>query len=132
MIELPNMDAASHMHHYLRGLKESVCPFIAMQRHTNIATAQAIAAQVDAVTFKPTPRTGGFQANPQYRPTNGPIPMELDAISKLTQGEREHLCCEGGCFCCRKKGHLACDCTMTNHTHLGIHALKETEELGKD
>ena len=58
--------------------------------------------------------------------------MELDAISKLTQGERECLRHEGGCFHCRKKGHLAQDCTMTNRTHLGIYALGETEEAGKE
>ena len=59
--------------------------------------------------------------------------MELDAISKLTPNERDRLRREGGCFRCRKKGHLARDCTLANRTHPSINAIdEETEESGKD
>jgi hypothetical protein len=60
--------------------------------------------------------------------------MELDAISKLTPNERDRLRREGGCFRCRKKGHLARDCTLTNRTHPGIHVIEEepSEDSGKE
>ena len=59
--------------------------------------------------------------------------MALDAISKLTPAERDPLHREGGCFCCRTKGHLACDCTLTNHRYPEVNAIDEDpEELGQE
>ena len=104
-----------------------------MQQPATLAAAENIAKRVDAVTFKPMNRGVGFWPNPGYRAPGGATPMELDAISKLTPNEQDHLRREGGCFCCCKKGHLARDCTLTNRTHPGIHVIKEQpEELGKE
>jgi Zinc knuckle len=59
--------------------------------------------------------------------------MELDAISKLTDAEWERLRKDGGCFRCRKKGHLARDCPLTNRQHPRINAIdEETEMSGKE
>ncbi|MGL4650409.1 MAG: hypothetical protein ACRC1H_13460, partial [Caldilineaceae bacterium] len=46
---------------------------------------------------------------------NGPVPMELGAVSAaplppLTAAEREHLRRIGGCFRCRHPGHIASQC----------------------
>jgi hypothetical protein len=60
MLELPNMDQATHMNYYLRGLKDNLCPFVTMQQPATVAAAENITEQVDAVTFKPNPQTGGF------------------------------------------------------------------------
>jgi Ty3 transposon capsid-like protein/Zinc knuckle len=133
MLELPDMDQATRMNYYLRGLKDNIRPFVAMQQPANLAAAETIAERVDAVTFKPTARGSGFRPNPNYRSPGGAVPMELDAITKLTPGERDRLRREGGCFRCRKKGHLARDCTLTNRTHPGIHAIEEQpEDSGKE
>ena len=89
MLELPDMDQATRMNYYLRGLKDNLRPFVAMQQPTNLAAAETIAERVDAVTFKPMNRTSGFRPNPHARSPGGTTPMELDAISKLTPNERE-------------------------------------------
>ena len=43
MLELPDMDQATHMNYYLRGLKDNICPFITMQQPADHAAAEAIA-----------------------------------------------------------------------------------------
>jgi hypothetical protein len=127
MLELPDMDQATRMNYYLRGLKDNIRPFVAMQQPANLAAAETIAERVDAVTFKPAAWNPGFRPNPAYRSPGGTAPMELDAISKLTPNERERLRKAGGCFRCRQIGHLARDCTMTNRTHPRINAIDETD-----
>jgi hypothetical protein len=134
MLELPDMDPATRMNYYLRGLKDNLRPFVAMQQPVDLATAETIAERVDAVTFKPATRNQGFRPNSGYRAPGGPVPMEIDTIGKLTQAERERLRKSGGCFRCRKIGHLARDCTMTNRVPPQINAIEEEQpdESGKE
>jgi hypothetical protein len=133
MLELPDMDPATCMHYYLKGLKEGIRPFVAMQQPANLATAEAIAERVDAVTFKPQNRGAGYRSNPGYRTPGGPTPMELDAITKLTPAERDRLRKIGGCFRCRQTGHLARDCPLPNRQHPRINAIEEDMEMsGKE
>ena len=61
--------------------------------------------------------------------------MDLDAIGKLTNTERDHLRKNGGCFRCRKTGHLARDCPLTNRQHPRLNAIDtepSSEESGKE
>ena len=134
MLELPDMDPATRMNYYLRGLKDNLRPFVAMQQPANLTAAENLAERVDAVTFKPLSRTSGFRPNPGYHAPGGTIPMELDAISKLTLQERERLHKARHCFCCRKPGHLARDCSLNNRTPPRINAIDEEqpEESGKE
>jgi hypothetical protein len=135
MLELPDMDQATRMHYYLEGLKDNLRPFVAMQQPADLAAAETIAERVDAVTFKPVARNPGFRPNPAYRSPGGTAPMELDVIGKLTPSERERLRKIGGCFRCRKPGHLARDCTMTNRRGSPqINAMEEEQpdESGKE
>ena len=135
MLELPDMDDATRMNYYQKGLKENIRPFVAMQQPANLAAAETIAERVDAVTFKPTTRNAGFRPNPGYRAPGGPTPMELDAITKLTPAERERLRRMGGCFRCRQAGHLARDCPLPNRQHPRINAIDtedQPEESGKE
>ena len=133
MLELPNMDQATRMNYYLRGLKDNLHLFVTMQQPANLTAAETIVERVDVVTFKPMAHGSGFRPSPSYQSPGGTAPMELDAISKLTPNERDHLRREGGCFRCRKKGHLARDCTLANRTHPGIHTIEEIpEESGKE
>ena len=60
MLELPDMDQATRMNYYLRGLKDNLRPFVAMQQPANLAAAETIVEQVHAVTFKPVTRGAGF------------------------------------------------------------------------
>ena len=53
MLELPDMDQATRMNYYLRGLKDTIQPFVAMQQPATLTAAETIAERVDAVTFKP-------------------------------------------------------------------------------
>src|SRR4051812_20545330 len=98
MLELPDMDQATCMNYYLRGLKDNLRPFVAMQNPANLTAAETITERVDAVTFKLVSRGSGFRPNPNYRSPGGTTPMELDAISKLTPNEQDCLQHEGGCF----------------------------------
>ena len=133
MLELPDMDQATRMNYYMKGLKESIRPFVAMQTPADLATAETIAERVDAVTYKPQSRTSGFQQRSNYRSPGGVTPMDLDAIGKLTDAERERLRKNGGCFRCRKTGHLARDCTLNNRQHPRINAIEEEpEQSGKE
>ena len=43
MLELPDMDAATRMNYYIKGLKENIRPFVTMMSPGNIATAESIA-----------------------------------------------------------------------------------------
>src|SRR4051812_24368603 len=100
MLELPDMDQATCMNYYMKGLKDTICPFVAMQTPADLATAEMIAERVDAVTYKPQSRPVGNRPNQGYCTPGGPTLMELDAITKLTPAERERLRKAGGCFHC--------------------------------
>ena len=135
MLELPDMDSSTRMNYYMRGLKETIRPFVAMQTPADLTTAETIAERVDAVTYKPQNRNQGFQSRPSYKSPGGVVPMELDAIGKLTDTERERLRKNGGCFRCRKTGHLARDCPLTNRQHPRLSAIEAEptpEESGKE
>src|SRR4051812_35809513 len=134
MLELPDMDDATRMNYYMQGLKESIQPFVAMQIPADITAAEVIAERVDAITYKPTSRPMGHRPSPNYRPPGGVIPMDVDFIGKLTDTERERLRKVGGCFRCRRTGHLARDCPMPNRRPPQINATKtlEPEESGKE
>jgi len=104
-----------------------------MQTPVNLTAAEIIAQRVDVVTYKPPVWTPRFQPHPSYQTPGGVTPMDLDAIGKLTDAESEHLRKNGGCFRCRKTGHLARDCTLTNRQHPRINAIEENpEESGKE
>lgn len=134
MLDLPDMDQATRMNYYLKGLKDTLRPFVAMQQPADLAAAEAIAERVDAVTYKPQNRNTGFHHQTNYRTPGGTVPMEVDAITRLTPTERERLLKSGGCFRCRQAGHLARDCTLPNRRPPRINAIDtpDTEELGKE
>src|SRR4051794_39097403 len=135
MLELPNMDDATKMNYYMRGLKDNIRPFVAMQTPADITAAEVIAERVDAVTFKPQNRTPVPNPRSNYQSPGGVVPMDLDAIGKLTDLERDRLRKTGGCFRCRKPGHLARDCPLPNRTNPRINAMEldpNSEELGKE
>lgn len=133
MLQLPHMHEEDRIHAYIKGLKPSVANQVAMQQPETLLQAQRLADTSDTIQFQMRPRNPQTQRpNPRYDP-HGPAPMELDAISKLTNEERERLRRMGGCFRCRKPGHLARNCPLPNRQHPHINAIEEgTEESGKE
>jgi hypothetical protein len=133
MLELPHMHEDDRIHTYIKGLKPNVASLVAMSRPTTLLEAQQSADTADSIQFQHLPRRNFDQPRP--RPDyKGPTPMDIDAISKLTDSERERLRKNGGCFRCRKTGHLARDCTLTNRQGPKIYAIDtpDAEESGKD
>ena len=131
------MHEEDHIYQYIKGLKPNVASLVAIQQPNTLLEAQGLADTADTIQFQQfTCRTFGNQdtEQPRNRPTyRGPAPMDLDAIGKLTDAERERLRKNGGCFRCRKTGHLARDCTLTNRQHTRINAIEEEPELsGKE
>ena len=134
MMELLNMDQGTHLDYYIKGLKSNIRPFVTMFQPADLTAAETTAERVDAATYTPGYRTTGYtKPKPVYRSPGGPAPMELDAISKLTPAKRDRPRREGGCFRCRKKGHLARECTLTNRKYPEVNAMDEDpEESGKE
>jgi hypothetical protein len=140
MLDLPDMDAATRMHFYVQGLKEHIRPLVAVQQPANVTAAEAIAERVDSVTYRPNfAQAPRFPARPQaqhrtpYQPPGGVAPMDIDAIGKLTDQERERLRREGACFRCRRPGHMSRECPLKNRRPPNIAALDETpSESGKE
>jgi hypothetical protein len=133
MLELPNMHMDDRIHAYIKGLKPQVASSVAMQRPATLLEAQRFADTADTIQFHHFPRRN-FE-NPRPRQDNrGPAPMDVDSISRLTDAERERLRKIGGCFRCRKPGHLARDCPLTDRRHPRINAIDtpEPEESGKE
>jgi retrotransposon gag protein/zinc knuckle protein len=135
MVQIPDMSEADRLHNYLRGLKAQVASQVAMQQPTTLLQAQGLADTADVIQFQyqtrpQVPYTARHNICPE---TQGPVPMDLDTIRKLTDAERDRLRKIGGCFRCRKPGHLARDCTLTNRTHPRINAIDtDPEESGKE
>jgi hypothetical protein len=130
MLQLPNMHEADRIHAYIKGLKPAVASLVAMQQPNTLIAAQGLADTADTIQFQHLPRRPFINPRPDHR---GPTPMDLDAIEKLTDAERERLRKNGGCFRCRKTGHLARDCTLTNRRNPRINAINtENEESGKE
>ena len=130
MLQLPDMHEADRIHSYIKGLKPAIASLVAMQQPDTLITAQGLADTADTIQFHHIPRRPFATPRPDYR---GPSPMDLDAIEKLTDTERERLRKNGGCFRCCKTGHLARDCTLVNRRPPQINAIDtELEESGKD
>ena len=130
MLQLPNMHEADRVHSYIKGLKPAIASLVAMQQPDTLLAAQGLADTADTIQFQHMPRRPFVAPRSEYR---GPTPMDLDAIEKLTDAERERLRKNGGCFRCRKTGHLARDCTLSNRRPPRINAIDtEVEESGKD
>ena len=125
------------IHHYIKGLKPNVASLVAMQQPATLLQAQGLADTADTIQFQQLPRRP-FGPQRTESPRNrsnyqGPIPMELDAIGKLTDAKRDRLRKNGGCFRCRKTGHLARDCPLPNRQNPRIYAMDvDTEESGKE
>src|SRR5690349_9855084 len=137
ILQIPHMHEEDRVHHYINGLKPQVAALVALRQPDSLLDAQGLADTADTIQHHHVPYqtygsrgTGQTQHRPNYQ---GPAPMELDAIGKLTDTERERLRKNGGCFRCRKTGHVARNCTLTNRQHTRINAIEEDiDQSGKE
>ena len=141
VLQIPHMHEEDRVYQYIKGLKPSVASMVALQQPTTLLMAQGLADIADTIQYQQMPRRNfGNQGTeqPRNRPTyQGPTPMDLDAIGKLTDAERERLRKNGGCFRCRKTGHLARNCPLPNRQNPRLNAIDTlldptTEESGKE
>ncbi len=130
--QIPGISEGEKMDRFIRGLKPQVQREVEIRDPQTFDEAVRMAERIDAVEFRmrqryiPTtqrtfpPKTTAFagpvRAIPATFPsvpiTTGPTPMELGAVrlAPLTPAERERLRKIGGCFRCRKVGHIGQQC----------------------
>jgi hypothetical protein len=102
MLQLPAMHEDDRIHAYIKGLKPAVASLVAMQQPGTLLLAQQLADTADTIQFQQLPKRtydNRWNDRPTPRPNHqGPSPMDLDAIGRLTDVERERLRKIGGCF----------------------------------
>jgi hypothetical protein len=115
LLDLRDLGEADRLFLFSRGLKRDVAAMVQLSNPVNWEAAAVTAENIDAVLFEGRRNIW----NPrQPRAQAGPAPMDLDQIpspsntptARLTEVERERLRRNGGCFRCRRTGHLARDC----------------------
>lgn len=120
MLELPNMDTKDAMHIFIQGLKYQARLQVHMRLPKTLNEAYAYAeayetAQQSArgvfMSVPQQPSAGTpFGRNNISRTTisNGPVPMELDAIRPSRKDTRK-------CFRCGQQGHLKRNCPKSHN-----------------
>jgi len=99
----PQLDELSQVHLFIRGLKRKTALETRLRYPTGLNEAIKIAMDVDIMTNSPT----NFMS-PQV--ASNKMEIEQVTMTPLTDEERARLRKVGGCFYCRKPGHLAKDC----------------------
>ena len=109
---------------YLNNLKPALSVQVRLQQPTTVLAAMKLAEAADDAVWqvnrdRPPARPPQHQPRAQQRHSqpprshsngSGPQPMELGALSALTDTERKKMMSEGKCFKCRQTGHRAKDC----------------------
>ena len=130
-LQIPDISEGEKMDRFVRGLKPQIQREVEMKEPQTFEEVIRMVERADAVEFRirqryapPTqrtfsPRTTAISAPTHITPTfssapttMGPTAMELGAIrlAPLTVAERERLRKIGGCFRCRKVGHISSQC----------------------
>ena len=120
-----SMTEESQLLTYLNNLKPTLSVQVRLQQPTTVLAAMKLAEAADDALWqvnrdRPPARPGHQQSRPQQqsgsRPQpprgngSGPQPMELGALSALTDADRRKMMQEGRCFKCRQTGHRSKDC----------------------
>ena len=122
-LDVPDMDEEWKLDAFMRGLKPNVQRELERYPPQTLEAAMRQAERIDAVDFKYSSRKqsngGRGEQDRQWRSNggqnNGPVPMELGAISgnqhqKLSEADRAKLRHENRCFFCREVGHTKFFC----------------------
>jgi len=108
MLELPNMDEADRIHHFVNGLKPKVKIHVKLQNPKSLNEAIELAMRADSMLWN-----GSKSYNSQTHNSNsGPAPMELGTAEghTLDRSGKGTVKKPIRCFKCQKLGHKARDC----------------------
>ena len=100
------MDQATLVHQYIHGLKTQVKLHVRPHNLTTLHDAESLALEADDALFKATPKP----PRGDRRDLNAVSTPPSGKLTKLTDKEREYLRKNGGCFKCRKLGHIGTNC----------------------
>ena len=124
IMQIPEVSEGESLHRFKQGLQFRIKKEVALREPQSLEEAMRLAEKYDALLYsvqgkKASPRpflaqdTSRAWRNPVL-PTDMPIPMEIDMVQRqsLIQEDREQLRKVGGCFYCRKTGHVISACPV--------------------
>jgi hypothetical protein len=113
VLRIPDLSAEEQVHRFINGLKPHIRTHVALRDPTTLD--QAIRAADTCERYVPTPtsnRVPRYERKPAAVSNADPDAMQVDAVAlqPLTQQQRDQLRRIGGCFRCRRPGHMAREC----------------------
>ena len=128
IMQIPGVSMEEALHRFTQGLQFRIKKEVALREPQTLEEAMRLAERYDALLYATQPfgRKTHSRATTNLGPSRppiwgnpplsseGPSPMEVDAIQRraLTPEEKEHLRQIGGCFYCRKPGHIISSCPL--------------------
>lgn len=134
VLNIPDMSESEMSDRYRRGLKPQVRLHVTFANPDTFEEMCVLAEQIDSIIYMNKPYGGlGSKHSPKDHGGSNPTPMEVGGVNekksyadaakgapkfpKLTAEERERLRASGGCFYCRKTGHIATECPDKKKSH---------------
>lgn len=111
MLELPNMDEADRIHHFVNGLKPKVKIHVKLQNPKSLNEAIEAAMRTDSMLWN-----GKSNGSQTYNNNPGPVPMELGSTEGRTSDKKVSVNKPIRCFKCQMLGHKARDCRAKQKT----------------
>ena len=116
-LRVANISEADAVQRFVHGLKPSV-QAVLYREEARTATFLSLKSAMDLALIEDPfgSRQDGHRPEPKFTPAREPDAMDVDAVDanghlyKLTDSQRAYLRAKGGCFQCRKLGHMADAC----------------------
>ena len=129
LMQIPEMTEGEGLHRFKQGLQFRIKKEVALREPNSLEDAMRLAEKYDALLYsvqggRPTQRAPPVREASRawmspVLPVDTPTSMEIDALQRkpLTQEDREHLRKVGGCFYCRRTGHLISTCPLRERSN---------------